>query len=176
MKRVPFPIRCRSDPTHRVPLTILIRSLDPLGPSFARKLVDSFTPNKVVDTSPQLIDAIAKGSEVLQEITDNFTPLMKRFCIFFFWEQHKTDLLATYDYVSRLQPDKCLFPQDFASGPTDMAARLWNKTQLRQFSTIRTGPAYHMTIEAYADSPRGPHLATRSSLRRFGDMHAILQA
>jgi protein SERAC1 len=67
--------------------------------SFAQKLVDSLVPTKVVDTSPQLIASIETGSEVLQEITDNFVPLMKRFCIYFFWEQHKTDFIAKYDYV-----------------------------------------------------------------------------
>jgi len=76
--------------------------------SFARKLVDSFVPAKVVDTSPQLIDSIGTGSEVLQEINDNFVPLMKRFCIYFFWEQHKTDLITTYDYVRHPRLDRFL--------------------------------------------------------------------
>ena len=36
----------------------------------------------------------------MKDITDMFAPLMKRFRIFFFWEQEKTNLGTTMDYVS----------------------------------------------------------------------------
>lgn len=75
--------------------------------SYLQKIVDSCLPNKLIDTSGQLVDSLDPGSEVLQEITDNFVPLMSRFCLFFFWEQEKTSLKWTNDYVC-LQP--CLFP------------------------------------------------------------------
>lgn len=65
--------------------------------------MESFVPTEVVDTSPYLISSIESGSEILHEITDNFVPLMKRFCITFFWKQHKTDLVTKYDYVSDLR-------------------------------------------------------------------------
>ncbi|MCJ1384063.1 hypothetical protein MMC17_007179 [Xylographa soralifera] len=41
---------------------------------------------------------LLKGSEMLQEITDQFAPLMKRFAIYNFWEQRRTKLsdLSTY--------------------------------------------------------------------------------
>ncbi|KAK5661097.1 hypothetical protein OQA88_10987 [Cercophora sp. LCS_1] len=73
--------------------------------SFVQRLVDSCLPTKLVDTSPQLVASIATGSEVLQEITDNFVPLMSRFCMYFFWEQHKTDLKFTSDYTIEYAAD-----------------------------------------------------------------------
>ncbi|KAK4446131.1 ribonuclease-like protein p/mrp subunit [Podospora aff. communis PSN243] len=109
--------------------------------SFAQKLVDSCLPNKLVDTSPQLVDALATGSEVLQEITDNFTPLMKRFCLCFFWEQNKTDLVTTYDYVV-----------DQASAApvldnTDRAGLPYDHRSICRF-TSRTAPGYRIVIAA----------------------------
>jgi hypothetical protein len=62
-------------------------------------MVQVFVPSKLVDTDSGLLDALRAGSEVLQEVTDNFTPLMKRFRIYFFWEQEKTNLGVTWDYV-----------------------------------------------------------------------------
>ena len=59
-------------------------------------------PKKIVDTDRQLLLALREGSEVLQNITDQFAPLMKRFRIFFFWEQQKTALLHTREYVVAL--------------------------------------------------------------------------
>jgi hypothetical protein len=52
-----------------------------------------------VDTNSQLADALYEGSEVLQNITDMFAPLMKNFRIYFFWEQEKTDLGGSLGYV-----------------------------------------------------------------------------
>ena len=62
-------------------------------------MLDTMMPSKIWDTDGQLVDALKEGSETLQNITDQFTPLMKRFRIFFFWEQEKTDLKTTRDYV-----------------------------------------------------------------------------
>lgn len=67
--------------------------------AFAQRLVQVFIPSKIVDTSSQMLDALKEGSEMLQEVTDNFVPLMNRFCIYFFWEQEKTDLGVKWDYV-----------------------------------------------------------------------------
>lgn len=63
-------------------------------------MIDIFLPSRIVDTEAQLLDALREGSEVLQEITDNFAPLMKDIRIYFFWEQEKTDLGYKLDYVS----------------------------------------------------------------------------
>ncbi|KAI0466974.1 ribonuclease-like protein p/mrp subunit [Xylaria cf. heliscus] len=67
--------------------------------TFAQRIVDVLVPSKLVDTQAQLLDALKEGSEVLQEITDNFAPLMKDLRIYFFWEQEKTDLGYKLDYV-----------------------------------------------------------------------------
>ena len=68
--------------------------------SYSRRLMDAVIPSKVCDTTGELLDALKPGSQVLKDITDMFAPLMKRFRIFFFWEQEKTNLGATTDYVS----------------------------------------------------------------------------
>jgi hypothetical protein len=57
-------------------------------------------PSKLVDTESQLLRALKEGSEVLQEVTDNFVPLMKDLRVYYFWEQEKTDLGYKLDYVS----------------------------------------------------------------------------
>lgn len=67
---------------------------------FAQRIVDVLLPSRVVDTQSQLLDALKENSEVLQEITDNFVPLMKDLRVYFFWEQEKTDLGYKLDYVS----------------------------------------------------------------------------
>ncbi len=62
-------------------------------------MVGALVPSRVVDTQGQLISALKEDSEVLQNITDMFAPLMKNFRIYFFWEQQKTDLGTTVTYV-----------------------------------------------------------------------------
>jgi len=62
-------------------------------------MISALAPSKVVDTEGQLVDALAQGSEVLQNITDMFVPLMKNFRIYFFWEQEKTNFGTTLAYV-----------------------------------------------------------------------------
>jgi len=63
----------------------------------AQQMIKTLAPRKIVDTDSQLLGALEK--KTLQNITDQFAPLMKQFHIFFFWEQHKTDLGYTKDYV-----------------------------------------------------------------------------
>lgn len=67
--------------------------------SISRRMIETLVPSKIVDTEGQLLDALPEGSEVLQNITDVFVPLMKDFRIFFFWEQEKTNMRVTQDYV-----------------------------------------------------------------------------
>ena len=68
--------------------------------SFGQRLLSAAVPKKMWDTDSELLQALREGSETLQNITDQFVPLMKRFHICFFWEQEKTDLPHTRDYVS----------------------------------------------------------------------------
>ncbi|KAL2427214.1 hypothetical protein ABEF95_010523 [Exophiala dermatitidis] len=67
--------------------------------SYTRRIMDAMVPSKICDSDGQLLDALKPGSEALKNITDMFVPLMKNFRIYFFWEQEKTDLRATNDYI-----------------------------------------------------------------------------
>lgn len=42
---------------------------------------------------------LLKGSEMLQEITDQFAPLLKQFCVYYFWEQMETQAGTIKTYV-----------------------------------------------------------------------------
>ncbi|RJE26009.1 LipA and NB-ARC [Aspergillus sclerotialis] len=57
-----------------------------------QNLVHLAMPKKVINFEDNL-------SEILQNINDQFAPLMAEFRIYFFWEQHKTDLKYTKDYI-----------------------------------------------------------------------------
>jgi hypothetical protein len=64
-----------------------------------QRMLDALVPSKICETEAQLLKTLEEGSETLQNITDQFAPLMKYFCIYFFWEQEKTDLKVKKDYV-----------------------------------------------------------------------------
>lgn len=66
-------------------------------------MVNVLLPSRVVDTDSQLLNSLKEGSEILQEVTDNFQSKMKRFYVFYFWEMEKSDLGVTWDYVSICQ-------------------------------------------------------------------------
>ena len=46
-----------------------------------------------------LVNALKRKSEIVQNITDQFAPLMPRFRVYFFWEQEKIDLKYKRDYI-----------------------------------------------------------------------------
>jgi hypothetical protein len=56
-------------------------------------------PKTVVEFETGLVNALERESETLQNITDQFAPLMPNFRVFFFWEQEKTDLKYKRDYI-----------------------------------------------------------------------------
>ena len=62
-------------------------------------MVSLTIPKKALQTDSSLLQALEEDSEVLQNITDQFAPLQYRFRIFFFWEQERTDLKYTKDYI-----------------------------------------------------------------------------
>lgn len=64
-----------------------------------QKITSLTVPRKILETDSSLLRALDKGSEILQNITDQFAPLLPRFRIFFFWEQERTDLKYTKEYV-----------------------------------------------------------------------------
>lgn len=56
-------------------------------------------PSKLVDTQPQLIDALKTNNETLQNIDRQFSQLTTRFRIYFFHEGKPTNLKGTLQYV-----------------------------------------------------------------------------
>ena len=64
-----------------------------------QKMASLAVPKRVFETDSSLVRALEEDSEVLQNITDQFAPLMPRFHVFFFWEQERTDLKYTKDYI-----------------------------------------------------------------------------
>lgn len=64
-----------------------------------QKVVRLAIPGNVANFENVLVDALKEQSEVLQNINDQFAPLMAEFRIYFFWEQEKTDLKYTKDYI-----------------------------------------------------------------------------
>ena len=62
-------------------------------------MVSLTVPTKVIQTDSSLLRALEEDSEVLENITDQFAPLLHRFRIFFLWEQERTSLKYTNDYI-----------------------------------------------------------------------------
>lgn len=56
-------------------------------------------PKKMIDTQPQLVNALKSNSETLQNIDRDFIQLTSRLHIFFFHEGKPTDLKGTLRYV-----------------------------------------------------------------------------
>jgi hypothetical protein len=64
-----------------------------------QKLASLAIPKVAVQIESSLVNALEEESETLQNITDQFAPLMANFRIFFFWEQEKTDLKYAKEYI-----------------------------------------------------------------------------
>lgn len=56
-------------------------------------------PKRVVDTQPQLVDALKTNNETLQNIDRQFAQLMTRFHVYFFHEGKPTNLKGTLRFV-----------------------------------------------------------------------------
>ncbi|KAL8647828.1 MAG: hypothetical protein Q9210_005328 [Variospora velana] len=56
-------------------------------------------PKKIVDTEPQLVDALKTNNETLQNIDRQFAQLMTRFHIYFFHEGKPTNLKGTLRFI-----------------------------------------------------------------------------
>ncbi|KAF7593472.1 hypothetical protein BBP40_011478 [Aspergillus hancockii] len=65
----------------------------------AQKLASLVVPKRAALFESSLLQALREGSETLQNITDEFLPLMARFRMFFLWEQLRTRLAYTEDYI-----------------------------------------------------------------------------
>lgn len=64
-----------------------------------QKLASLTIPKGAAQFEGSLLKTLEEESETLQSVTDQFVPLMSRFRIFFFWEQERTDLKYTKDYI-----------------------------------------------------------------------------
>ncbi|PGH02526.1 hypothetical protein AJ80_08837 [Polytolypa hystricis UAMH7299] len=65
----------------------------------AQKLASALIPRQGAVFESGLVRALKEGSETLEMITSEFAPLMPRFRIFLFWEEQRTGLKYTKDYI-----------------------------------------------------------------------------
>ncbi|KAJ4365588.1 hypothetical protein N0V83_008208 [Neocucurbitaria cava] len=109
--------------------------------STGSRMINALTPSKIVDTESQLADALHPGSEVLQNITDMFAPLMKNFRIYFFWEQEKTNLGTTLSYIV----------EETSAAPildnTERAGLPYVHADMAKFES-RNSPGYRLVVAA----------------------------
>jgi hypothetical protein len=121
----------------------------------AQRAVDLLVPSKLLDTDSQLLLALESESDVLQDISDSFVPLMKRFQIAFFWEQKKSDFKVTWGYVclrrSYLTEDSAI--------DASVTARSSLNIQLRPSWTVQNVQAWLMIIGTCANLLRETRLA-----------------
>ncbi|KAG2010685.1 hypothetical protein GB937_007654 [Aspergillus fischeri] len=64
-----------------------------------QKIAQLAIPKKAANFETRLVKALEEQSEILQNITDQFAPLMAEFRIYFFWEEEETDLKYTKDLI-----------------------------------------------------------------------------
>ncbi|OWT43497.1 hypothetical protein VFPPC_17354 [Pochonia chlamydosporia 170] len=109
-------------------------------------MVQVVMPSKTVDTDPKLLRALKADSETLQEISDNFTPLIKQFRAYLFWEQEKTSLGVTLDYVrpflSRVVTESLAAP---ILDNTDRAGLRADHANICKFVS-RNAPRYRLVV------------------------------
>ncbi|RYN49977.1 hypothetical protein AA0118_g11220 [Alternaria tenuissima] len=109
--------------------------------SVGSRMISAFAPSRVLDTDSQLADALCQGSEVLQNVTDMFAPLMKNFRIYFFWEQEKTNLGSTLDYIVEENSAAPILDN------TERAGLPYGHRDMSKFES-RSSPGYRLVIAA----------------------------
>ena len=67
--------------------------------SWLEWICDAILPTRVIDTQPQLVNALKANSETLQNIDRQFIHLASRFHIYFFHEGKPTNLKGTLRYI-----------------------------------------------------------------------------
>jgi hypothetical protein len=98
-----------------------------------------------------LVSALKTESETLQNITDHFMPMMKRFCVHFFWEQDKTDLKYSREYIVASESAAPTLPD------TERAGIPANHSNMVKFGRP-TAPGFRMVVAAlrkYTDEAPG---------------------
>ena len=89
-------------------IVLVLKAADwPVG-SYLESLLSFFAPKKAIDTSPELVNALKKDSEILQNIDIDFTAIMMWFHVFFFSEAKPTDFKGTMRFVSFPPSPFCL--------------------------------------------------------------------
>ena len=68
--------------------------------SYIEWLCSAVVPKKLLDSEPQLVNALRTNSETLQNIDRQFAQLVDNFHIFFFHEGKPTDVKGSLRYVS----------------------------------------------------------------------------
>ncbi|KAJ5933624.1 Cytochrome P450 [Penicillium verhagenii] len=63
------------------------------------KFASFVVPRKIARFETNLVTGLEDDSETLQNITQDFSKMMARYSIFFFWEQLQTDLKYSMDYI-----------------------------------------------------------------------------
>ncbi|KAI0397351.1 hypothetical protein F5Y17DRAFT_393789 [Xylariaceae sp. FL0594] len=138
-------------------------------PRFAQRAIKMFVPSKLVDTQSQLLDALREGSEVLQEVSDNFVPLMKDLRIFFFWEQEKTDWGYKLDYVVTESSAAPILDN------TDRAGLRADHRDICRFAS-RNAPGYRMVASCLLRYTRdAPQTISRRWELEKGRIHSLRQ-
>ncbi|OKL61914.1 hypothetical protein UA08_02610 [Talaromyces atroroseus] len=124
-----------------------------------QKLASNIVPKRAIQFESGLIKALKDGSETLQNITNDFAPLMSRFHMYFFWEQLKTDLKYTKDYI--VEESSAAPMLDSISGRCGISAdhRGMCKFQSPDSPGFRTAIAAIKRYAQNAPSIIGPRLA-----------------
>ena len=111
----------------------------------------------------EILKALTKNSEILQNITDQFAPLVKQFHIYFFWESFQTKTISGKSFI-------------VCEGS---AAPIWDNTERSGIHAThsemcrfndRESPAFQIILAALLRYAREAHktIATRwSSARKF---------
>ncbi|MCJ1311437.1 hypothetical protein MMC25_005108 [Agyrium rufum] len=71
--------------------------------SYLEMFLSAVVPKKAIDTSPELLNALKKDSEILVTIDDDFAKLMIWYSIFYFYEAKPTDFKGTLRYVVSME-------------------------------------------------------------------------
>jgi hypothetical protein len=134
-----------------------------------QRMLDALVPSKIWATDDQLLKTLEEGSETLQNITDQFAPLMRYFCIYFFWEQEKTDMKVKKDYVCILT---ATLDKLYQSSPpqNSKSSKVVDEASAAPIldNTERSGiPASHSQMCKFEDSRSMAYKTIVSALMRY---------
>jgi protein SERAC1 len=105
--------------------------------STTRKIFSTLAPTRVWDSDGAVLDDLTPSSQALLNITDMFAPLMKQFRIVFYWEQEKTDIGPTKQFVVDQQSAAPILDN------TERAGLRSNHRDMCRFAS-RSSPGYRL--------------------------------